>query len=314
MRTIHAISLNTAIDVRIVIPQFEVGAIIRSEGYKEYLAGKAVNNVQAIVSLGGTANLFCFSGTNDAGMFSSISSQIDAHVIACKGVTRKNITLVNKNAELICHIQNQGYCVTESELTKFENAFYPKMKAGDVVVMSGSVPLGMPADYLDKVVQRVSKSKGIVLLDIDPPLLGKIDCRNVMLVKPNLEELGRLAGRNVVGIDDIVATAYNLIKSKIVVVSLGKDGAVWIDRQGRYYVQAKTNLRAEGKLDVIGCGDAMVGAIAFGIAQDKGFMDTLKMGVCSGYAKMFVEGPGPVSLEHYRRVFDCVEFGEVQSF
>ena len=314
MRIIHAISLNTAIDVRIKIPQFTHGAIIRSEGYSEYLAGKAVNNAQAIASLGGTANLYCFSGTNEAGLFSSISPQLTTHVIACEGATRKNITLVDKQAELICHIQNQGYSVTESNLVAFESVIYPNINEGDVVIISGSVPIGTPPDFLNRMVKKISGQKAVVLLDVDPPLLEKTDCTNIKLAKPNLEELGRLAGRNIVGIDDVVATANRLIKSSVVVVSLGKDGAVWIDRENRHYIKVKTNLFEDGSLDVIGCGDAMVGAIALGLSQDKSELEVLKMGVCAGYAKMFTEGPGPVSFEHYQRVFNFVEVGKIQHF
>jgi 1-phosphofructokinase family hexose kinase len=314
MRNIHAISLNTAIDIRIRIPQFTLGAIIRSEGYREYLAGKAVNNSRAIASLGGEVGLYCFSGANEVHSFSSISPQIKAHVIACEGVTRKNITLVNKNAELICHVQNQGYHVTESNLNELEKALYPSINEGDVIVVSGSIPIGTPPDYLDKLVRLISERKGIILLDVDPPLLSKIDCKNVRLVKPNLEELSRLAGRNLVNIDEIVTTASNLIKSNIVVVSLGQNGALWIDREKRHYVQAKTNLHEQGDLDVIGCGDAMVGAFALGIAQNKTSLEILKMGICSGYAKMFVEGPGIISLDHYHRASDFVEFGNEQQF
>ena len=123
-----------------------------------------------------------------------------------------------------------------------------------------------------------------------------------------------MAGRNIIGIDDIVATANSLIKSSIVVVSLGKDGAVWIDREKRCYVQAKTNLSEVGSLDIIGCGDAMVGAFALGIVQNNPVLEVLKMGVGAGYAKMFVEGPGPVSFEHYQRAFDFIVVGEIQHF
>ena len=314
MRKIHAISLNTAIDIRIALPQFSVGAIIRSKGYSEFIAGKAVNNARAVASLGGMVSLYCFSGINEAHSFSSISPQIESHVIAVMGMTRKNITLVNNNAELICHVQNQGYSVTEINLIDLEQALYPNIKAGDVVIVSGSIPKGTPPDYLDKLVRQISKLKGIILLDVDPPLLRGIDCENVKLVKPNLEELSRLAGQNLISIEEIVTTAANLIESDIIVVSLGESGAVWIDRKNRNYFHVKTKMRDEGNLDVIGCGDAMVGAFALGIAQDKTSLDIIKMGVCAGYAKMFVEGPGVISIDHYTRALNFVESGMMQNF
>jgi hypothetical protein len=38
------------------------------------------------------------------------------------------------------------------------------------------------------------------------------------------------------------------------------------------------------------------------------------MGICSGYAKMFIEGPGNISPEHYNRVLDFVETGTMHHF
>lgn len=309
MKRIHTISLNTAVDMHMVVPKFQLGTVMRSDSYNEFASGKAVNNARTIACLGAHVALYCFSGVNDVDLFSAISSLVKSNVLPVDGATRRNLTLVTHDAELICHIQNQGYSVTEAQLAQLETTLVAQLRAEDVVVISGSIPQGVPSDYLNQLVSRIVQRNATVLLDVDPVLLGRVDCNRVALVKPNLEELSRLAGRNIVEIADIVNTAHNLITSGIIVVSLGQNGAIWVDRNNRWYVHAKGTSHDQGSADVIGCGDAMVGAFALGLADNKAPMEILRMGIAAGYANMFAEGPGVISLDHYGDALSKVDLG-----
>src|SRR5262249_54549608 len=111
---IYSICLNTAVDVRIVLPRFEFGTVVRSESYTEIAAGKGVNVARTVSCLGSQVSLRCFSGPLDVDFFSSgVGANVRTKVTAAAGQTRRNVTVLLSAGGMVCHIQNPGYRVRE---------------------------------------------------------------------------------------------------------------------------------------------------------------------------------------------------------
>ncbi|HEY4256698.1 MAG TPA: PfkB family carbohydrate kinase [Candidatus Udaeobacter sp.] len=302
MRKIYAIALNTAVDMSMRISDFTYGKIIRSLEYKEYAAGKAVNSCRAIACLDQKSLLYCFSGETDLDLFSKISPFIKVSAFEGQGVTRRNLTLVTQENELVCHIQNQGYTVSSELLQTLEKKLFQNIKKDDVVIVSGSMPSGVPSNYLHGLLSRLAKVGVQIILDCDPILLGFVAGVKVTLAKPNREELSRLASKELLTTQDIVSAAVELFNSSIIVVSLGADGAIWINKDKRYFQSGKISVRSnEAITDPIGCGDSMVGGFALGLARSESDEKMLKMGLAAGYANLFVPGPGTLTPIDYER-------------
>lgn len=99
------------------------------------------------------------------------------------------------------------------------------------LVASGSLPPGAPEDFYAQVAE-LGRRRGIrVVVDTSgPPLRAAVEA-GVFLLKPNLRELGILAGRELVSDADQEAVARELVGSgrgEAVVVSLGAAGALLV--------------------------------------------------------------------------------------
>lgn len=310
MSVIHTLCLNTAIDARITVAKFLTGTIMRSTSYREYCAGKGVNNAKAIACLGGKTILNGFCGINESSIFEKMDDAIKDQLIAVKGVTRRNITIAEDGNALICHIQNPGFSIEENDIIKLQDIMLPLIKANDIVVLSGSIPPGMSTRNVQRLVEMITDRKAIILADVDPAFLRSLDCRQFHLVKPNVQEMQVLAGKDIDCIGDFVTAAVGVIRSKVIVVSMGEMGAIWIDTEKGEYVHAKLETNHSIQSDGIGCGDAMMGAFALGYSEGKTAPEILRMGICAGYANLFCEEPGIVDVDKYRKMANAVKVSD----
>lgn len=305
---IYTICLNTAVDTRIVIPTFHIGNVIRSLSYSEFPAGKAVNVARTLSCLNTPVRLYCFAGKLEADLFSTtVGSNVQAVVTAVDGYTRRNLTIVAPNGSLIAHIQNPGYDISPRDFQELQNGFLNSVKAGDTVVVSGSLPNGCSTETLNVFLQCISESDTRILLDVDPAILREVDSERVYLLKPNRAELLSLAGREIHSPIELAQAALDLLKSKIILLSLGGDGAIWINRDSGLRLIGRTPPLEAGNGDPVGCGDAMLAAVSLGISQGETDEHVLlRMGIAAGYSNLLSVGPGTINADSYHKLIHHV--------
>ncbi|MCU0763664.1 MAG: PfkB family carbohydrate kinase [Hydrogenophaga sp.] len=66
----------------------------------------------------------------------------------------------------------------------------------DMVVASGSLPPGVPADFYARVARLCRQRRAKLVLDASGPALAAALAEGVFLFKPNLKELAELSGRS----------------------------------------------------------------------------------------------------------------------
>ena len=102
-------------------------------------------------------------------------------------------------------------------------------------VLSGSVPADVPNDIYATLIARLKLHRRTVVLDASGlPLRAAIEAAPD-IIKPNIDELQELLGRQVVGDDAIVAAARELLSRgiRMVAVSMGPRGAIFVEGTGR---------------------------------------------------------------------------------
>lgn len=308
MNSIHAISFNTSIDLRMSIASFEEGTVIRSLHYSEDAAGKALNAARTIAALGKHVNLWGFAGISDVQRFCNLSEYIHSHIIGVNGETRRNVTLVKNDGSLICHIQNPGYTVNQDQFAILEQQISEQIVTGHFLLFAGSLPPGISISEFNRILKRFKRLGATIVVDADGSLLSRLDLESVYMVKPNFQEITQLAGRELQGFEDIATVAVNCIKAPYTVVSLGSRGALWIDRQHRSYRHGFVeSVKPIIVGDVIGCGDSMLGAIIVGITNAFNDLEAFKMGLCAGHAQLFSSQPGRIDLTRFSEALRFVQ-------
>jgi ribokinase len=104
----------------------------------------------------------------------------------------------------------------------------------------------------------------------------------------NEHEAAFLLGERVEGVDGALAAASELLVlgPKSVVVTLGKDGAVFSDGESTEHLPAPE----VDVVDTTGAGDAFVGALAASLARDDSLRDAVAYAVRAGAAAVTKEG------------------------
>src|SRR3546814_1785196 len=110
------------------------------------------------------------------------------------------------------------------------------------MVLSGSLPPGMPADFYGQVVALMRRRNIPVVLDSSGPgLKDGLDEGGVFLVKPSIGELRQLTGLELGDPDEIAHAALEIVRSgraAHVAVTMGHNGAIllYLAEIGRAHV------------------------------------------------------------------------------
>ena len=163
--------------------------------------------------------------------------------------------------------------------------------AGDVLVLSGSVPPSMPCDSYLRLLRRLD-GRGIrTVLDASGELLRSALEYSPYLIKPNSDELGELFGVKLDTPESCLVYARRLQEAgaRNVLVSMGGDGSVLLTEDG-------TALRAPAlrgrTVNTVGAGDSMVAGFLAGLLDGGDFRRALSLGTAAGAATAFSDGLG----------------------
>ncbi len=146
----------------------------------------------------------------------------------------------------------------------------PLLRPGLPVVLSGSLPAGLPDDSWAQLQAQASGTGARVLLDTSGmPLVTALNAAREALpyaVKPNRYELEAWTGRPLNDRAALSDTAHELIARgvQLVVISMGTDGALFVQRDQRLI--ARPPRLAHGSS--VGAGDAMVAGLAAALLDD----------------------------------------------
>jgi 1-phosphofructokinase len=187
-----------------------------------------------------------------------------------------------------------------------EKKIFSEINSDSILVLSGSIPVNVSESIYQEWTERGKKAGARVLLDSDGELLREGIKAGPYLVKPNIRELERLFGRKLDSRDEIVETAKRLLETgvEIVVVSLGADGAVFVNRNKVIYSEA---LMVDVK-STVGAGDAMVGALALALQRGYPFERAVTLSTAASAANVATNGTQPPVLEEILRYEGQVSF------
>ncbi len=296
MNKIITITLNSAVDNVIEIENLRRGKVIRAKRTLRYASGKGINSSRTISCLRKKVTAFCFVGKTETHFFNDLkSTYFNIKIFPTEGVTRSNITVLDTSNNLLTHLQTQGYKLSIRQIDDFATIINQTITLNTVVVISGSLPNGVPNNMYYKLISKCNRRNCKVIFDSSKQPLKEGLKGKPYLVKPNIEELQELFGTKITSIKDIVkyGKIINAMGIEYVFVSLGKKGVIVTQRNDngywRGYIKEKINIHTG---DEIGCGDAMIGGIAVGISENFELPKLINIAVASGSANLLTFGPG----------------------
>lgn len=308
---IITVTLNPALDKTVEIPDFSLDAVNRITAMRTDPGGKGLNVSKVIAKLGGTSTAVgVLGGTTGR----RIADAMDALGIACQftfvdGETRTNLKVIDPARHTNTDLNEPGLTVDQETLDHMRDALVAAIRPGDIVVLSGSLPKGAPADTYGSWTAACRTAGARVFLDADGEPLAHGLAAKPYLAKPNNHELSRLTGRALETADDLLAAARTLIADGVerVVVSMGGDGALFVSADGAY--------RAEGLRvpvgSTVGAGDSMVAALAYAAEQGMADADTVRLAVATSAANVMCSGSQAAERSAVDELLPHVVFHEI---
>ena len=308
---IITVTLNPALDKTVEIPDFSLDAVNRITAMRTDPGGKGLNVSKVIAKLGGTSTAVGVLGGSTG---RRIADAMDALGIACQftfvdGETRTNLKVIDPARHTNTDLNEPGLTVDQETLDHMRDALVAAIRPGDIVVLSGSLPKGAPADTYGSWTAACRTAGARVFLDADGEPLAHGLAAKPYLAKPNNHELSRLTGRALETADDLLAAARTLIADGVerVVVSMGGDGAL--------FVSANRADRAEGLRvpvgSTVGAGDSMVAALAYAAEQGMADADTVRLAVATSAANVMCSGSQAAERSAVDELLPHVVFHEI---
>lgn len=286
---IYTVTFNPAIDYVVSLDQeLRTGTINRNQAEDFQFGGKGVNVSNVLRALGmKTAALGFVAGfTGDAlerGLW-EMGLETD-FVHAASGMTRINVKI---KAGEETEINGIGPMIRSDELEMFFGKL-DMIAAGDVLVLSGSMPSCLPDDTYEQIMRRLDGHGVRIVVDASGKLLMRTLAYHPFLIKPNHHELGEIFGRPLETDEEIMGCARRLqtMGARNVLVSMAGDGALLLDETGKTY---RTGCPKGKVVNSVGAGDSMVAGFLAGYLRTGDYAQALRLGIAAGSATAFSLG------------------------
>lgn len=287
---ILTITLNPAVDRTIKVTNMKLGHVNRIESARQDAGGKGINVSKMVQVLGAESTAFAVIG-GETGAY--IKREVESMGIPFRYVeldheTRTNIKIVDDINRVYTDLNSQGAHIDEATRMLVDEALKKMIQEDTLVVLSGSAHNGFAVDYYRNIIQQANAKGAKVILDADGDLLKEAIEAKPYLVKPNIHELEKLAGRALETRESIIEASHEILDKGVqyVVVSMGEEGALCISKEYVYFSQG---LQVPVK-STVGAGDSMVAGLAVGIHQKVSMDKTFKLASASATAAVMSEG------------------------
>lgn len=304
---ILTVTLNAAIDKRYVVEEFKVGEVNRVKECAYVPGGKGLNVSKPAAVAGAEVVATGFVGGH-AGNYIEASLK-DYHVKSAfyhlESESRSCINIWDEKNCVQTEFLEPGFTITESEFQGFVEEFKELVKKADVVAMSGSVPKGLDGTAYQKLVKVVKDAGKKVILDTSGKLLemGIEACPT--MIKPNIDEIRMLTGKECNEIGEIVEAAKEIHARgvEVVAVSLGADGSLAVSDEGVF----RAIVPRIDAVNTVGCGDSMIAGFALGFAEGLGIEETLRKASAISAAAALREETGYFVMEDMQRLYPQIK-------
>ena len=282
---IYTVTLSPALDYLMWLDHFEPGELNRTKQTAFRAGGKGIN-VSVVLSRLGLESICLgfiagFVGDELVRMLDADGIRHDFMRVK-DGCSRINVKI---KSDVESEINADGPRVSDNELKMLETRA-AGLEAGDILILSGNPPKGMPSDIYSVLIHALRGRDVRVVVDTSGKNLLLTLKNHPWLIKPNKAELEEIFRAELHSMDQIASAALSLreMGAANVLVSLGPDGALLAADNDCVY----SCTVPEGKLiDSTGAGDSMVAGF---VARDSDHADRaecLRYAVACGCASAY---------------------------
>lgn len=265
---ITTVTLNPAIDKVVEINDMSLGSVHRVSKQVVSFGGKSINVARILTGLGSDTRAVCYLGKSNYEEIKELSKKdgLTLDPIMLDGLTRTNVKVVEPDmAYRTTDINEAGFTVTQEELEAMVTLIHEKGKASEAIVLSGSLPVGVPTDFYRKMAEDLGQVTNVII-DADGEVLMEAMKGGPFMIKPNIHELEAAVGHSIEDEEAIIQVCRQLIKTygiTYILVSRGEDGSVLVGEE----VVLSAGILPVKVVSTVGAGDSMLAGMLHGLSE-----------------------------------------------
>jgi 6-phosphofructokinase 2 len=244
LKTIVTITLNPAIDKSSRVQNVVAEKKLYCKPPRFEPGGGGVNVSRAIKKLGGESMLLYPAGGLTGEKLKELLNEEDLvhRSFPIDGIIRESLVILEESTGQQYRFGMPGPELQPKEWEQFLAHLSVIKPAPDYLVASGSLPPGVPADFYAQLA-RVGKDRGAkVIVDTSGEALEKACREGVYMIKPNIGEFRKLAGKNIKEESQIKAEAQNMVEKglfQVLIISLGAAGALMVTKDSSLHIRRR---------------------------------------------------------------------------
>jgi tagatose 6-phosphate kinase len=266
---IITVTLNLALDVTYQVPGVDWDGVNRVSAVHRRAGGKGVNVARVLAALGRDVLVTGLAGgpTGRAIEADLRAARLPSALYGIDGDSRATLAVTDPDHTAL--FNEPGPEVTPDELAGFVRHYSSLLATADAVVLSGSLPRGVPADTY-ATLAAIAADRGVPsIVDADGDPLRHAPKGRPSILKPNADELARA-----------VPGGTPAEGAGAVVVSMGADGLMAVTGEGTFAARMPYTVRG----NPTGAGDSLVAGLALGLVEPDPWPDRLRRAAALGAA------------------------------
>ncbi|MFN4316063.1 MAG: 1-phosphofructokinase family hexose kinase [Chitinophagaceae bacterium] len=308
MPGIFTITLNPAIDKSTSVEGLGPDKKMRCSAPHFEPGGGGVNVSRALRRLGMSSTAIYFAGGHSGRFYRQLldQQQIQSHELPIKDHTRENLIVLDTLDNKQYRFGMPGPTVQPGEWQALIAAF-SEYEGPDFLVCSGSLPPGLPVDCYAELGNLAREKGARFVLDTSGEALKAGLVPGTFLIKPNIGELSRLAGKKWIEDSELQQTATRVLTDyeiQAMVVSRGKAGAVLVTSSDYFEIKPPS----VEKKSTVGAGDSMVAGIIYVLQSGGSMRDAACYGVACGTAATLNPGTELCARKDADRILQQLSF------
>jgi 1-phosphofructokinase family hexose kinase len=300
---------NLTIDRTSTLPELRPGDVLRLADVVVTPGGKGLNVARAALALDVPARLLAFvpGHTGEAAAAWIVEEGVELHAVPSPGEIRSTAVILEPGGRATV-LNEPGPTLGAGDWAAYERAVDADLPMHGVLVCSGSLPPGAPADAYARLTLRARAAGRPAVVDANPAALRAALAAGPAAVTPNLAEAeGLLFGRADEAVEATpdarpraLAAAAALVEAgaEAAVVTAAAAGAAVVSAAGAAFIVAPpANVK-----NPIGAGDVLTSALAAALERGAPVAEAAREGVAAAAAAVEAAKAGDLDAARMREL------------
>ncbi|MDW5593964.1 1-phosphofructokinase family hexose kinase [Conexibacter stalactiti] len=307
---IITVTLNTAIDKTLEVPNFRIGRRHRSVDQTTMPGGKGVNVARAIKRLGRPVIATGFAGgaTGTRIVEALTAESVLTDFIRIGEESRTNTAVLDPTTGIQTEINERGPAVTDREMELFRDKLLYLAQGADICVFAGSLPRQVDTDIYGSMIKELRKLGVTTIVDTDGEPLRHAVRAEPDVVSPNVIEAEELVGHEFNDDEDRMLAVAEIVeqgpREAIMTVPDGVFAKVTTDNGPQLY---RVRVEQQEARAAVGSGDAFLAGYVAARYTGGTPEECLRFGVACGAESTQHFGAGVIDPHSVERLLGDVE-------